>query len=226
MKKVGNRIYTADKLLTASQLAVVLEMSAWKNPAVDDEQKAAQEQFFGRPDTPEWWEAVGTFVRLWRRRNDFTQEQLAGRAGINRETVIRLERGEAVKLSTLRDVTRALAREDQNVEDAKRQVFEEHYLKPVGLSLPRFDLPLHDGVPQSPPTQGMGEPDVPASERSELSELERLRKRVEEQQALIDYMSGLASEMLTTAINQGAKPVRSLVTQSDTAQTTDAHRRR
>ena len=52
---------------------------------------------------------LGDQLRTWRKLQSLTIEQLAARAGVNRETVSRLEHGDvAVGMGTLLNVARAL----------------------------------------------------------------------------------------------------------------------
>lgn len=56
--------------------------------------------------------SIGDFVKMQRMSRKMTQEDLAERAGINRTTVINLEKGESVTLVSLIQVLRALRKLD------------------------------------------------------------------------------------------------------------------
>lgn len=52
---------------------------------------------------------LGEHLRTWRKLQSLTIEQLAARAGVNRETIARLERGDvSVGMGTFLNVSRAL----------------------------------------------------------------------------------------------------------------------
>lgn len=60
--------------------------------------------------------ALGEHLRTWRKLQALTVEQVAQRAGVTRNTVSRLERGEpGVSLEVVLNVTRALGRLDDLV---------------------------------------------------------------------------------------------------------------
>ncbi len=60
---------------------------------------------------------VGAHLRTWRKLQGLTAKQVAERAGINRNTLSRLERGEAtVGMDVFLSVTRALGQLDRVVE--------------------------------------------------------------------------------------------------------------
>lgn len=56
--------------------------------------------------------SIGDFVKMQRMGRKMTQEDLAERAGINRTTVINLEKGESVTLISLIQILRALRKLD------------------------------------------------------------------------------------------------------------------
>ncbi len=66
-------------------------------------------------------ELIGTFVRSSRLSQNKTQQQLANEAGINRTTLVQLEKGKSVNLLSLVQVLRALK---------KLHVFREMEVKP------------------------------------------------------------------------------------------------
>lgn len=66
-------------------------------------------------------EQIGTFVRSSRLLQNKTQQQLADEAGINRTTLVQLEKGKSVNLLSLVQVLRALK---------KLHVFREMEVKP------------------------------------------------------------------------------------------------
>jgi transcriptional regulator with XRE-family HTH domain len=56
---------------------------------------------------------VGSSLEAWRKLRGLTQAQLASRAGLNRDTIVRLEKGEGgVSLENLLLVLRALGLQD------------------------------------------------------------------------------------------------------------------
>lgn len=56
--------------------------------------------------------SIGDFVKMQRMSRKMTQEDLAERAGINRTTIINLEKGESVTLVSLIQILRALRKLD------------------------------------------------------------------------------------------------------------------
>ena len=63
--------------------------------------------------TAEEWEArLGTNLRTLRLRLNLTQAEVARRAGIDRTTVARLERGDGGSVRSLVGIARALGRDD------------------------------------------------------------------------------------------------------------------
>ena len=79
---------------------------------------------------------IGEFLRTWRTLQGLTAEQVAQRAGVNRNTVGRLERGEAtVGFDVVLNVSRALGLLDRVVESF------DPYETPVGRARADEALP-------------------------------------------------------------------------------------